>query len=261
VLAHVLLPRAAAQLALREADIARNATARLFRDGQFMTPSQGVAIYIREVTPGGELVDLFLSDRRDPATDLTYTAARAYVVRTAAGPQLVMRDGMVQALDRPSGRLAVTTFADLAFDASALADATARTGRTARELSTAELLFPTPALAAETGLTEGELVVQGHYRFSDGLLAMVGAVVGFATLLVGGFSRFGVWRQILAALGVMIGVKLVEAVMVALVREMPALWAVLYVPAGLGMATAAGLLWAAGRPGLLLRRRARAVAA
>ena len=81
LLMHVLVPLSTERLGNRMSDLAENATARLLNEGQFMEPTDGVTVYIREITPAGELRNVFLSDLRDPEREITYTATQAYLVR------------------------------------------------------------------------------------------------------------------------------------------------------------------------------------
>ncbi|MEJ6478192.1 MAG: LptF/LptG family permease, partial [Octadecabacter sp.] len=199
VLTHYLAPTSSARLADRSAEVADNMTARLLTEGQFSNPATGITLYIREITPAGELLDIFLSDNRMENKNITYTANRAYLVRGEDGPQLVMIDGMVQTLETDSQRLFTTTFSDFAYDIGALITTTDERNRSVAELMTWELLSPTPALEEETRRSAAALIVAGHGRFDQALLATVAALIGFATLLTGGFSRFGVWRQIITA--------------------------------------------------------------
>lgn len=255
ILTHVLVPASLRQLNIRQAEIAQNATARLLREGQFLAPSDTITFYIREITPEGELRDIFLSDTSDPAQSMTYTATRAFLVRTDAGPQLVMIDGMTQRLDRASNQLVTTSFADLAYDVAPMINLPDITRRTLREVSTRELLAPTDAVLDETGASAGRLIVAGHDRFSQAFLATVAALLGFATLLTGGFSRFGVWRQVVAAVFLIIFVKLVETLVAGSVRDNAALWPLVYLPVAVGAAIVWLLLFWSTRP-LLFRRRA-----
>lgn len=259
-LVHVLAPASVTQLNARQAEIAQDATARILRDGQFLSPVAGVTLYIREITPAGELRDIFLSDSRAAAETITYTATSAFLVRADAGPQLVMLDGMVQTLRTGSGRLITTSFQDLAYDVGTLIRLPDTSRRSSRELSTWELMSPTEALAAETRKNAGLLRVEGHERFAETALATVAALLGFATLLVGGFSRFGVWKQVLGAIFLVILVKGVESAITGVVRDNTATWPLVYLPAVSGLAIVAGLLFKAANPGLL-RRRPRGVAA
>jgi len=256
ILTHVLVPASLRQLGLRQAEIAQTATARLLREGQFLTPAAGIALYIRDVTPEGELRDLFLTDSRSPGDMVTYTAARAYLVRGATGPQLVMIDGLAQTLDRVQGRLLTTAFAEFAYDIGPLMPGITPNRRASRELATPDLLWPDAAILAETGRSAPVLIAEGHDRFAQGVLATVGPLIGFAMLLVGGFSRFGVWRQVVAAIFVIIGIKLIESVTTGMVRSDAERWPLSYLPVACGLAIAALLLHLAARPRRLRWRRA-----
>jgi lipopolysaccharide export system permease protein len=247
MLTHVLVPLSLSRLNDRQAEIAETATARLLREGQFLTPQPGITFYVRDVSAEGELSDIYLSDRRDPVREVTHTAQRAYLVRTARGPQLVMVAGQVQVMDRTTGQMTVTTFQDFAYDIAALIRQTGPNARSPREVPSWEMLAPAPALLTETGETADELSAVLHDRTAQGLFALTGALVGFGTLLVGGFSRFGVWRQVLAAIGVMIGIKILESGVTTMIRRAPDAWLLTYLPALIGLLLAAGLLaWAAG---------------
>ena len=63
-----------------------------------------------------------------------------------------------------------------------------------------------------------------------GILATVGALIGFATLLAGSFSRFGLWRQVVGAIALIVVVKLIESATTAMVRADPAQWPLTYLP-------------------------------
>ncbi len=254
VLVHVLVPVSSRQLNIRQAEIARNATARLLREGQFLTPTDTITFYIREITPEGELRDIFLSDDTDAGQNVVYTATRAFLVRTDTGPQLVMIDGMTQTLSAGTNQLVTTSFDDLAYDIGAMIRVPDVTHRSARELSTPELLFPTEAVLAETGSTAGALIVAGHDRIAQALQGTVAALLGFATLLIGGFSRFGVWRQVVGALFLIIFVKMIETLVAGTTRDTAALWPLIYLPTCVGLAMVWFMLFWSGRPYLFRRR-------
>jgi lipopolysaccharide export system permease protein len=254
VLIHGLAPAALTRFNARQAEIAQTATTRLLREGQFLTPAEGITVYIRDVSRAGELRDIFLSDSRADTETVTYTARRAYIVRSDNGPQLVMRDGMIQTLERDTGRLITTSFADLTYDIGSLIPAAAATRRSSRELSTRDLLFPTPDLTTETRKSKELLISEGHARFAEAGLALAASLLGFATLLVGGFSRFGVWKQVLAAIFIMILVKGIETIITGILRDQPGLWPLSYIPLVVGLFIVWFLLFFASRPGLFRRR-------
>lgn len=254
VLMHLLVPLSTAQLNDRRAEVAQNVTARILTEGQFMEPAAGVTVYIREITPAGELQGVFLSDLRDPAAEVTYTAETAYLVRSDGEARLVMINGLAQTLQTETGRLFTTSFEDFAYDVGALIAAPPDAGRRSRELMTWELLAPTPALEAETGRSAAQLIAEGHDRFGQSLLGTVGALLGFAALLVGGFSRFGVWRQIVGAIFLIIVIKALETTGLNIARSNPALWFASYLSIITGFVMVACLLFVSSRPTLFKRR-------
>ncbi len=257
VLTHVLAPISVRHLNIRQAEIAQNATARLLREGQFLTPTDKITFYIREITPEGELRDIFLSDSSDPDQDVIYTATQAFLVRSDTGPQLVMIDGMTQTLDLASTKLVTTSFDDLAYDIGAMIRVPDVTRRSVKELSTPELLFPTEAGLAETGSSAGALIVAGHDRTAQALQATVAALLGFSTLLIGGFSRFGVWRQVVGALFLIIFVKMTETLVAGTLRDTAELWPLIYLPTVVGLGMVWFMLFWSTRPGLFRRKTTR----
>ncbi|MEL6837742.1 MAG: LPS export ABC transporter permease LptF [Pseudomonadota bacterium] len=195
LLMHFLVPMSRAQYDERLAEISQSLTARLLTEGQFIEPVGGVTFYIRDITPAGELQDIFLSDTRSDEEHVTYTASRAYLVRDSTETQLVMIDGMVQNLRLADDRLFTTAFADFAYNIGSLINDRRDTRRKAAHLSTWELLNPTPELETETRQSTARLLSRGHDRFNQALLGTVAALLGFATLLIGNFSRFGLWPR------------------------------------------------------------------
>jgi lipopolysaccharide export system permease protein len=259
VLMQVLVPASRATLALRTAEISQNMTARFLNDGQFMHPATGVTLYIREITANGELRDLFLTDARSQGNRVTYTASRALLVRGDSGPKLVMIDGMVQTLTLADGRLSVTRFADFTYDLAGMISGAAQSGRTLDELSTRDLLFPTDALMAETGETRAAFLFEGHSRFSQPFLAAASAMIGFSALLLGAFSRFGLWRQIIFAVMLLIFVQLINTATTSVGLKNAQAWPLAYAAPLVGLAIAFGLLWLSQRPRRIPRTVAVAV--
>ncbi|WP_438956194.1 LPS export ABC transporter permease LptF [Cognatiyoonia sp.] len=255
LLMHVLVPLSTSRLNDRTAELAENATARLLTEGQFMEPADGITVYIAEITPAGELRNVFLSDLRDPNRQITYTASRAYLVRDATETQLVMIDGLAQTFVASSDQLFATSFEDFTYNIGALLTGTKSDRRQYRELLTTELLAATPDVVAETRQSRAQLIAEAHNRISQSLLGLIGALLGFSALLVGGYSRFGVWRQILFAIFLIVIIKGVETVGLSAARQSEAHWLAVYYANFVGLTIVVGLLWISARPDLLKKRR------
>ncbi|MGR3479541.1 LPS export ABC transporter permease LptF [Salipiger marinus] len=248
ILTHGLVPASVAQLREREAEISGSVSARLLHEGTFLHPVSGVTFYIRDITPEGELQDVFLSDRRSPERTVTYTARAAYLLRDGDITRLAMVSGMAQTLQEATQTLSTTNFDDLTYDISGMITAEDRPGRRARQISTWELLTRTEAVAEEVNDSPGEILEEAHMRFEQPLLCVVAALIGYAALMTGGFSRFGVTKQIVGAIFLLVLLKIVESAVADPVRDRAALWPLIYVPSLLGMTITAGLLWRAASP-------------
>ena len=252
-LTHFAVPASRAILADRSAEIEANVTARLLTDGQFMHPADGVTFYIREIAANGELRDVFLSDDRSATGRTTYSAKRALLVRGDTGPKLVMIDGMSQTLIRDSGRLSVTHFSDFTRDLSGMVGDGLRDRRTVSELSTADLLAAPAALLAETAATRAEFLSEAHDRFAQPVLAIAAALIGFSALLLGAFSRFGLWRQILVAVLMLILMQLVANAATSASLRNADLWPLVYAAPLLGITIGVATLALSQRPRRLRR--------
>ncbi|WP_424942984.1 LptF/LptG family permease [Aliiroseovarius crassostreae] len=260
ILTHVLVPMSQLRFAERQAEIAENVTARFLTEGSFVHPADGITLYIREITPEGELLDLFLSDEREVAAggaQATYTAQRALIVNTEEGPRLLMYEGLAQILSA-DGRLTTTGFKEFTYDVSALLTGPMIGDRDVRQLYTRELLNPTPALLAETGETATAMRAEAHFRNAQALYVIVAGLAGFSMLIVAGFSRFGMWRQVVIAIGVVATFQTVDNTMLDIARRNEDALLLVYLASGLGLAFNSFILWMATQPSPFdLRKRRR----
>ena len=250
VLVHALVPMSRARLAERQAQIAENVTAQFLNAGVFQYPSKGITLFIREITPLGELEGLFLEDARNTADISSYSAERALLVKSDTGPKLVMVNGVIQSLLQTDAapRLSVTRFANMTYDLGGLMGASSTRGRDLRDYSTAALLTPDQALLDATGATPERARLEAHSRIAQPLLSPVAAMLGFATLLVGGFSRFGVWRQVVWAVVALIAVQFLATAAESQVARDAARWPLIYVSPLVGALISLFLLWLAAKP-------------
>ncbi|MGJ8545385.1 MAG: LPS export ABC transporter permease LptF [Sulfitobacter sp.] len=254
VLAHFLVPMAQDRLKQREAEISQNITARLLTEGTFLHPADQVTFYTRQIDADGVLRDVFLSDRRSAREGIIYTAAEAYLVRNGAGSTLIMVDGLAQRLNAEDNRLATARFKDFSFDISALVTPAAEGDLVAAQLNTPKLLGARAELMQQPDVSAGDLAEELHARFAQPFFCIVAAMVGFATLLVGGFSRFGVWREIVIAFGLLIAIDGLRGSLVDKVQNDADMWPLIYLPSLIGSVLVLGLLAHASRPNWYKRR-------
>lgn len=258
LLTHWLVPASRARMADRQAEIAENVTAQFLTPGSFIYPVSGVTLYIRALSERGELLDLFIADERDPARQVIYTADKALLVRAEAGPKLIMLDGASQTLrlDGTAPRLAITRFADFTWDIGSMVKRQDRSHRDIREIGTWAMIADPAGVADATGEGRDSLRIELNERLVQPLQAPVAVLIGFAALMLGSFSRFGLTRQVLGAVLALIVMQFLMNAVSDLVRRQPGLWPLLWVPALFGALTAAAMLRHAARDRRLPRLNA-----
>ncbi len=255
VLVHALVPWSTERLSLRQSEIAENITARLLTPGEFLSPSDGTTFYIRDVSIQGEMLDIFISDTTNPDLSITYTATKAYLIRSDNGPQLVMIDGLAQTLDKTNNRLLTTGFDDFAYDVGNLIDTGISTRRPASGLPTWDLIGASDKLLEATQSTQTDLWLRAHDRFAQVALSFVAALVGFAALVAGGFSRFGLWRYIMLAIFLVVVLKVLESTGSSIARKDPdVMWPFMYLAGVGGIIISAALLFISARPYFFKRK-------
>ncbi|MEF9604747.1 LptF/LptG family permease [Paracoccus sp. PXZ] len=142
----------------------------------------------------------------------------------------------------------MTRFSELAYDLGTLIDTGASRMRDLRAYSTLRLLDPDPELLAATGATPDRALAEAHERLAKPFQAPVAALLGFGMLLLGGFSRFGVWRQVIWAVIALIVVQFLSTAAENQVASNAARWPLIYVSPLVGAAICVGVLWLAARP-------------
>lgn len=253
-LTHYLVPLSKARLIARQAEVAENATARLLTPGRFLSVGAGLTLFVGDTTPQGGLQGVFLSDARSDDSETTYTAREAYVVRSENGPQLVMIDGQAQHLSHADKRLTVTGFDDLAYDIGALLPDT-DAPRGLRDITTLEILRDPGGVAAETTASPAQMSQELNARTAKAGLTLIAGLIGFAPLLLGGFSRFGLGPQMVGAVALVVLVMAADTIGNSAASESPEMWGMAYLGTLVGGAAALCLLVWASEP---WRRRARA---
>lgn len=262
ILTHVLMPASVNQLAAREAEVSRNITARLLSEGTFLHPTKGVTFYIRKIDADGTLNNVFLSDSRRAGQNTIFTAAQAFLVRNDGQSSLIMVNGLAQRLDTKTRTLSTTVFEDFSYDITSLVHSDNVRSRNIRAISTLELLGDRQDLAESEKYSQGQLTEQLHLRFARALICIAVALIGFSSLMLGGFSRFGVWRQGLLAFAILIFLEVLRGLVAKPMLKNPDMWPLIYLPTLIGLIIAALFLHIAARPFLprLRRRRSEATA-
>lgn len=250
VLAHVLVPLSQRELDLRRTEIARDITAQFLKEGTFVHPTAGVTFYVRNITVSGELEDIYLSNSRSAGQRQSFMASRALIAKDDTGPILLMFDGMSQVYDLENERLSVTRFDSFAYSLAEFLSPAEALDRTLRATDSLTLLRADPALQTELQASPTEMMAEVTERMNQAVQGLVIGLVGFAALLVGGFSRFGLWRQVTLAIVLLVVIKSLDNTFDGIISGNAALWPLRYLSSILALLMAHALLWKSAHPAL-----------
>lgn len=250
----VLVPMAADQQRVRQADIAANVSSKLLRSGVFQHPIAGVTFFIREITDTGELVDVYISDRRSQAQFVTYTASRAYLVQQDDETLFVMINGMAQTYDRAQDSVSLTQFGDLTYGIGDILAPQVPAAQKAKHLTIWQFSPSINYVAQRTGETLARVSEEYHSRLAAPVLVLATTILGFVTIYIAGFSRFGSGRYIVFAIFLLVIIKAIESAIADPTRQYAQLWYLTYTPAFFGL-FCSWILITINDSGLLKKRR------
>lgn len=259
LLTHFIIPSSSEKLSTMRAQIGKDITSSFLTEGEFLNPTPGVTLYIGEVTPNAELKRVFLSDRRDKRNTVTLSSQKAYIVQNEDSVQLLMVDGVRQDIQEETNKLFTARFDDFSLDVSQFVETNYSARKTVTQAQTAELIQQPSQVAASTKDTLGAVAFELHNRFAQPLLCIIAAVLGAATLLAGAYSRFGVWRQIVIAFFLLVGLKLLESAVSANVLNNAELWFLMYAPSLAGAILIWIIIHFTDNPALITRLKRRLV--
>lgn len=262
-LSHYLVPVSLLQLYQRQGELAEDVTTRMIVGGRFLHPTDDITFFVSNVQDDGSLVDIFLHDQRSGTRDMTYTAHKAVLLRRDDDARLVMFDGLIQTFDSEQQLLSKIQFDEFVFDIGTLTGTKQSGPVYVENFSTLDLLFPTDTMLRDSGFSADQLKIEAHLRIEQPLQSLVYPLIGMAVLMLGSFSRFGVLRQVLGAVLVVVLVSTLGVPIRDMVRRDADLWPLIYLPDLIGLILVGLMLRRAGRGGGrgLFRRRLSGVAA
>jgi lipopolysaccharide export system permease protein len=116
----------------------------IVQPGRFMNAERGLTIHIRERRADGQLLGVFVDDRRDANQRATFLAEYGEIVETGRGTFLVLMNGNVQRVETGRPDPTIVLFERYAFDLSRFTGGTQVTTFGVRERSLWEVAFPDP---------------------------------------------------------------------------------------------------------------------
>ena len=157
--------------------------ASVVQPGRFIAVEPGLTFHLRERRPNGQLIGIFMDDRRDPKEHSTFLAEYGEIVEHNNNSFMLLYNGSMQRLETGKLDPTIVLFDRHAFDLSRFGAGAPlqATVYGARERSLGELLHPDPddrLLKSQPGQLNAEL----HDRLTAPFYPLVFVIIAFAIL-------------------------------------------------------------------------------
>jgi lipopolysaccharide export system permease protein len=162
-------------------EVRANVVSTIVQPGRFTSIESGVTIHIRERRRDGQLLGIFLDDRRNPNERITVLSEVGELLDNDNGTFLVLQKGIVQRHEASQRDPAMVVFERYAFDLSQFAGGGQAVRYSIRERYLWQLLFPDPKdpfYIEQPGQFRAEL----HDRLVAPLYPLAFVVIAFAYL-------------------------------------------------------------------------------
>jgi lipopolysaccharide export system permease protein len=182
-LAAYVAPKGLRELRDWASKVRTDVVANIVQPGRFITIEPGLTFHLRERRPNGQLVGIFMDDRRDPKEHATFLAEYGEIVESNNSNFMLLYNGSMQRLETGKLDPTIVLFDRHAFDLSRFGTGAPlqATVYGARERLLNELLNPDPddrLVKTQPGQLHAEL----HDRLTAPLYPLVFVTIAFAIL-------------------------------------------------------------------------------
>lgn len=198
-IAHLIIniavqPYAFRQMRAELLKVKTDIASQVVRAGEFNTPTPGLTLYSRSISPAGDLTDVIIHDSRNPDKVQTYQSKKGQITKSETAAQLSLFDGSIQEIVA-NGQLDLVLFETYTIDLSDIivVDTVLRLKKSDRYLH--ELLYPNPR-EFSTPQRRNAFIAEGHARLASPIYCLALALLALAFLIRGELQRTGYSRKI-----------------------------------------------------------------
>lgn len=197
-------------------------------EGVFNTPSPNLTVYVRERSVEGEMLGILVHDNRDAQRPITMMAERAALVRTGAGPRLLMVNGNRQQVEQGRRSLSLLYFDNYSLDLTVYAKQDSEGWREPSERMLHELLYP-DMNDADDRANAPKLRVEAHRRLVTPFYVPALMLIAVAGVTGGQFSRRGQGKRLAATAVAAIALQVASLSVIQMANKVPAMIPLMYV--------------------------------
>jgi lipopolysaccharide export system permease protein len=256
----VLFLAPAGQRVLRDKllDIRADMAGALLNEGEFNPVSQGLTVFIRQLSSNGEIRGVLVHDNRDRAHPVTYLAEKGILAKTPAGTRVIMIDGTVETGGKGGQQLQVLHFVRYTINMDQFSSPARYTLRKMNERYLGELLWP-----PEQGVSQkirDQFFAQAHDRLSQPLYCLAFALIEMAAVVRGRRQRGSIAMRLTIASMVAAGLRIAGYGVMGIAQRTPALVVLFYLLPAIGAAGAIIVLMGYSPRAILARIRVHSLA-
>lgn len=208
ILVHEILPDSSAQSAKIKIRLQSDISQFRVKPKQFLFPTDGVAIFVGDVSDQGELKNVFIHTGSDLDTRrVSHFAKTARMTKSGGDTLFEMSDGTTQLWDLKDDAIRWLEFEMIRFNVSELAEGLGGAPSLAKYATSLTLLRQ----LREDDISEIErhrIGVEIHQRIAYVMAALLFPIIGAAALILGAALRVRLFLPILASLGVIVSLFL-----------------------------------------------------
>jgi lipopolysaccharide export system permease protein len=227
IVAAYLAPEGLRQLRNWLSEVRADLVTHIVKPGRFTPIEKGLTFYIRERRLSGQLVGIFLDDRRDPQEHVIVLAEEGTILKTDQGTFLLLLNGSVQRHEQSQRDPSIVVFDRYAIDLSRFNTAPS-IRYSVRERFLWELISPAPE--DELARTQaGQFRAELHDRLLAPFYPIAFVIITYAFLGAPRTTRQSRGLSITAAIGVVAAVRLTGFASTVIGVHIPAMLALQYV--------------------------------
>jgi lipopolysaccharide export system permease protein len=249
----ILVLAPAGQRVLRDKllDIRADMAGALLVEGEFNPVSQGLTVFIRQLSNDGEIRGILVHDNRDRAHPVTYLAEKGILARTPAGTRLIMLEGNIEIGGKGGEQLQVLHYQSHTLNLDQFSGPARYTLRRRDERYLSELFWP-----PEQGVSQkirDQFFAEGHNRLSQPLYCIAFALIALAAVLRGRRQRGSVAMRLTIASLAATGLRIAGYGVTGIAQRHPPLIVIFYLLPAIG-AVGAIIVLAGYSPRAILAR-------
>jgi lipopolysaccharide export system permease protein len=153
----------------------------IIQPGKFTSIDKGLTFHVRDRASNGALLGVFVNDRRDPETEMTYLSSKGLIIRTQDGTFLILENGQIIRRNQGKDFGSIIAFDRYAFNLTSFMGEIAFTEFPPPERTTSELLEP-EKISNATPQFLSRAHSELHDRFATPLYTLALALIAFAAL-------------------------------------------------------------------------------